>query len=222
MKTVVLAGATGVVGSRALEHLLGHEEVGRVVALGRRPPARQHPKLVSQVVDFADASALSAAMPDDVAVALCALGTTMKKAGSRAAFRAVDLEAVGAFAAAARRNGAKRFLLVSSLGADPASANFYLRTKGEAEAAVGELGYPQVTIVRPSFIDDEGARTERRLGERLALPVARALFRFVGHRSRYAPVTAETIARALVRSAFDTAAEPVRVIESDRIHQLGR
>ncbi len=224
MNTIVIAGASGVVGSRTLHHLLSREDVDRVVALGRRTLPFTSDKLVSKIVDFQDAASLADAMPDDVAVAMATLGTTMKKAGSKEAFRAVDRDAVVAFAAAARQKGARHLLLVTSIGANAHSSNFYLRTKGEAEEAVGRLGFPRVTILRPSFIDDEGARAERRLGERVALPLSRAFFALVGRTSRYAPVTADVIARALVRLALvrlDASTEPLRVIESDRLHALG-
>ncbi len=222
MSTVVMAGASGVVGSRALQHLLAREGVERVVALGRRPLSLEHPKLVSRVVDLRSPAAMAPEIPEGVEVALCCLGTTMKQAGSREAFRAVDHDAVVAFAEAARARGARRFLLVSALGADARSGNFYLRTKGEAEDAVARLGYPQLTVVRPSLIDDQGARGEVRLGERLALPVARAVFSLVGRTSRYAPVPADAIGKALVRLAFDDATEPRRTVPSEALHALGR
>ena len=222
MKTVVITGASGVVGARVLEQLLARAEVGRVVALGRRELAVAHPKLVSKVADLQSAESMAAAIPDDVAVAVCCLGTTMKKAGSKEAFAAVDRDAVVAFGQAARQRGADRFLLVSSIGADVDARTFYLRVKGEAEQALAKLGYPQLTVLRPSFIDDEGTRADDRLGERLGLPIARAVFSVIGKTHRYAPVSASTIARALVKLAFDDGArESVRTVQSDEIHALG-
>jgi uncharacterized protein YbjT (DUF2867 family) len=222
MKTVVIAGASGVVGARALQHLLAHPEVGRIVALGRRGLDVKHAKLGEAIVDFESASALADAIPDDVAIAICCLGTTMKKAGSKQAFAAVDRDAVVAFGRAALRKGAPRFLLVSSIGADANARTFYLRTKGEAEAALAELGFAQLTIVRPSVIDDEGTRADHRLGERVGLGLARAVFSVAGKTSRWAPVGADTIGRSLVRLAMDDSTERVRRIESDELHALGR
>lgn len=221
MSTVAIAGASGVVGSRVLQHLLAREGVERVVTVGRRPSPVQHEKLTARVVDLRDPAAVTAALPEGLAAAACCLGTTMKQAGSREAFRAVDLDAVVAFGRAALARGARRFLLVSSLGADPRSRSFYLRTKGEAEAALAQLGFPQLTVLRPSFIDDRGARAEFRPGERIGLPLLRALFSLAGRRSRFAPIAADTIARALVRLAFDATAERVRAVESERLHALG-
>lgn len=221
-KIVVLAGASGVVGSEVLGALLSREEIGQVVSVGRRAPPLRHDRLVSKIVDLHSAIAIAPEIPDGSAAAICCLGTTMKKAGSKDAFRAVDHDAVVAFAEAARGKDVPRFLVVSSIGADPGARTFYLRTKGETEEALRRLGFPQLTIVRPSFIDDRGTRPEHRLGERLALPLARAIFSVVGKTSRYAPIGADTIARAMVALAFDPIREPVRIVESDALHEIGK
>lgn len=221
MSTAVMTGASGVVGSRVLQHLLARDDVGRVVALGRRALSVQHEKLASKVADLQSPSAMALEIPEDVAVAVCCLGTTMKQAGSKEAFRAVDHDAVVAFGRAALQKGARRFVLVSSIGASARSASFYTKTKGEAEEALAGLGYPQLTVLRPSLIDDGGARSDHRLGERVALPVARAFFGVFGKTSRYAPISADVIARALVRLAFDDTTERVRFVESDALHGLG-
>jgi len=218
VNTVVIAGATGVVGSRALLHLLALPDVDRVVAIGRSRLRVDHPKLVSTVADLQSKAAIAREIPHGVAVAICCLGTTIKAAGSQNAFRAIDRDAVVTFAEAALERGAQRFLLVSSIGARAQSGNFYLRTKGETEDAVARLGYPQVTIVRPSFIDDQGTRREYRAKERLTLPLARLVFSIVGKTSRYAPVSADAIGKALAHFAFDQTAERVRIIESNRLH----
>jgi len=218
---VVIAGASGVVGARALHHLLASDNVTRVVAVGRRLLTRQHKKLVSRMVDVRSKTAIASAMPDGTAVAICCLGTTLKRAGSKEAFRAVDYGAVVAFAEAAREKGAQRFVLVSSVGANPRAGNFYLRTKGETEETLARLGYTQLTVLRPSFIDDEGARDEYRPLERVMLPIARLVFSIAGKTSRYAPVSADVIGQTIVRLAFDDTAERVRVVDSDALHALG-
>lgn len=218
MTAVAVAGASGVVGSRVLPLLLAREEVTRVVAVGRRALALEAPKLASKVVDLQSAPAIAAALPDGVDVAICSLGTTMKQAGSKEAFRKVDLDAVVAFATAARDRGARRFVLVSALDANAKAWSFYTRTKGEAEEALGKLGYPQLTIVRPALIDDQGTRPENRILERIGIPLTRAVF---GKTHRYAPVPADTLARALVRLALDSATTSVRVVESNELHALG-
>ncbi len=142
---------------------------------------------------------------------ICTLGTTIKAAGSQAAFAAVDRDLPVAIAAMARRHGATAFALNSSLGAS-LSGNFYLRTKAEAEAGIRALGYPSYTIVRPSLI--EAKRSEARLGEQIGLAVA-GVFRPLIPR-RYRPVSAEAIARRLLQSALD-AAPGEHIIESEAI-----
>jgi len=221
-KNVVIAGASGVVGARALHHLLARDDVGAISAVGRRVLPIQHEKLVSRIVDFRSKAAIASEIPDGTAVAICCLGTTLKQAGSKEAFRAVDHDAVVTFAEAARESGARRFALVSSIGADPRSRNFYLRTKGETEEALEQLGYPQLTVLRPSFIDDEGTRGEFRSGERMTLPLARVVFSVFGKTSRYAPVRADVIAKALIRLALDDTTQRVRIVESEQLHQLGK
>jgi uncharacterized protein YbjT (DUF2867 family) len=221
MKTVAIIGASGVVGSRTTRELLARDDV-RVIALGRRPVSLQHERLTSRVVDLQSRAAIAAELPDGVAIAISCIGTTMKQAGSKQAFRAVDHDAVIAFGEGARDKAVPRFLAVSALGANAASSNFYLRTKGEADDALSRLGFPQLSIVRPSLIDDEGTRPDARIGERIALPLTRAVFSIVGKTHRYAPIRADVIARALVRLAFDDTAERVRILESDQLHQLGR
>lgn len=221
MTTVAIIGTSGVVGSRILSLLLARDDVRRVVALGRRPAAVQHAKLESRVVDLLNAERIAAELPDGVALAISAIGTTIKRAGSQAAFRAIDHDAVLALAQAARTKGAERFAVVSGLGANPRSRNFYLRTKGEMEQALGQLGFAELIVLHPSLIDDQGTRTEHRLGERVALPVSRALFSIIGKTHRYAPISADVIARALVRLVFERSSERLRVVESDALHTLG-
>ena len=221
MDRVVIAGASGVVGSRVLHHLLLRKDVERVMAIGRRPLPSQDARLLSIVANLQDRADMARQMPYGATVAICCLGTTMRKAGSRDAFREVDLDAVLAFAETALASGARRFVLVSSLGADRPRGNFYLETKAAAERGVARLGFPQVRIVRPSFIDDEGRRDEYRPAERLALPLARVVFGLVGRTSRYAPIRADVLARAIVRLAFDDNPAPALAVESDRLHALG-
>ena len=218
---VAIAGASGVVGARVLHHLLRREDVDRVIAVGRRMLPLQHEKLVSKIVDLQNRTAIAAEIPEGTGTAFCCLGTTMKRAGSKEAFRAVDYDAVVAFAQAGLERGARRFLLVSSIGASASSANFYQKTKGEAEEALAGLGYAQLTVLRPSLIDDEGARGDDRPAERLTLPVARFVFGIVGKTRRYAPISADVIARAMVRLAFDSTTDRVRLVESDQLHRLG-
>jgi uncharacterized protein YbjT (DUF2867 family) len=134
-------------------------------------------------------------------VAICAIGTTMRLAGSQSAFRAVDFDIAVDFALAARGAGVGHMIIVSSVGADPASSNFYLRTKGEMEEAVRSLGFDRLDILRPGLLrGDRGP--ERRLGERIgviASPLVNLFLR--GGLAKYAAIDARAVATAIVRLA---------------------
>lgn len=195
MTTLLIAGATGLVGGHALRIALDDARVTRVVAPTRRP-LQPHPNLHNPIVDF-DALPADAAWWKVDAVA-CALGTTLRDAGSREAFRRVDFDYVRAIAVHARAGGALSFALVSSIGADATSRTFYLRTKGEAEDAVVTCGYPSVTVLRPSVIGGTRART--RPAEHIAMRALDALRPLVPRRYRVVP--AERIARVLVDRAL--------------------
>jgi len=193
MTTALLAGASGLVGRECLKLLAGDDGVTQVRVLARRPlpadgRARRVKELRTQFDDLAD-------HPEWFKVdwVFCALGTTMKTAGSREAFRRVDFDYPLAIARAARDQGASQFLLVSAMGANPRSPIFYNQVKGELEAAVQELGFASLTVARPSLL--LGDRQEWRAGEEIAKRVA-WLFP-----SRSRPVHASQVALALVRAA---------------------
>jgi uncharacterized protein YbjT (DUF2867 family) len=190
----LLAGATGAVGSQLLARLLARTDGTRVLTVGRRAPPLSHPRHEHLAATLDEFSAVLAGR--QVSEAFSCLGTTMQAAGSRSAFRAVDLDGVVAFAQAARAAGAGFFGLVSSAGADPGVRNFYLRTKGEAEAAVATLGFPSLVILQPGLL--RGERTEFRAGERLANLAAPLVDRLlVGSFSRYRSVPMAAVAVAL-------------------------
>lgn len=210
MTRLLIVGSTGLVGGHALARALADARFAQVIAPTRRPLLLQHAKLENPVVDF-DALPASAAWWRVDAV-VCGLGTTIGDAGSRPAFRRVDFDYVLAAATHARAAGASSFALTSALGAHPDSRNFYLRTKGEAEAALRSLDYPSLTLVRPSMIGGERAR--RRRLEHVAARLMRAVEPMVPR--RYRVVRAERIAQCLLDAAF--AAEPgVRAVESEHI-----
>jgi len=218
MRTALLAGASGLVGGFLLRQLLDSPEYGRVIVLIRRPLELTHPKLAAVLVDFSDLGKIGADLRCDDA--FCCLGTTIKRAGSRAAFRAVDHTAVLAFAWLAQRNGAERFFVVSSLGANAQSRIFYNRVKGETEEALEVLGFRTLAIFRPSLL--LGPRPKPRLGERIGaaiLWVAEPLM--VGGLRKYRSIPAEVVARAMVRCSFGRPGQGVLIFPSDEIHDLG-
>ena len=206
---ILLAGATGLTGEHLLDRLLNEPTVARVLAPSRRPLAA-HPHLENPVGELA---ALLPHLSGNVDIAFCCLGTTIKQAGSEAAFRAVDHDLVLAFAERARALGARHLLVISALGADPRSSVFYNRVKGETEEALQAMGWPQLTIVRPSLL--LGPRREFRLGERLAAPLMRWI------PGKYRGIEAAVLARALWRLALEEG-EGTRIVESDELRRLGR
>ena len=198
-RSVLIVGATGLVGSACLRRLVEDGGIGRIVVLTRRPlpPELREPdvegKIEEHVVDFERVEEAAPTMAVDTVI--CALGTTIKKAGSRERFRAVDFTYPHAVARLSRNQGAAHFLLVSALGADRESRFFYNRVKGDVEAALRDLSFPSLTILRPSLL--LGERDEFRLGEALAKPFS---FLFPG---KYRPVEADQVARVLVQRAAD-------------------
>jgi len=192
-RTAVIAGATGLVGREILAGLLEDATVTAVHALGRRPLAVQHPRLTSHVVDFGALPTLPA-----LDEAYLALGTTIRVAGSQAAFRAIDFDANLAVARAAKEAGARRVGLVSAMGADARSRIFYSRVKGELEEALAALGFDALVIARPSLLaGNRGVLGQpARSGEKLALRIG-ALLRPITP-SNYRAITAGDVAGALL------------------------
>lgn len=208
MKLLVV-GATGLVGRSVLEFALADARITAVVALIRRS-LPQHPKLQAVQVDFDHLPADAPWWQADAVI--CALGTTMRIAGSQEAFRRVDYEYPLAVARLARQHGTPAFVLNSALGADPSSRIFYSRVKGEVERELTRLNFPSLTLARPGFIG--GNRDEVRTGERVTLAVLGALGSLVPKRWRMNP--APTIARAMLDAAIR--GEPgLHVISSDRL-----
>lgn len=195
-RTALLAGATGLVGRELLQGLLRDAEVRSVHVLARRDLPLAHPKLTVHRTDFA--SPLPA-LPTIDEVYL-ALGTTIKVAGSQAAFRAVDFDANLAVARAARAAGAKRLGLVSAMGADAHSRIFYNRVKGELEDALTPLGFDGIAIARPSFLagNRESLGQPVRSGETLALNISRWLRPLIP--ANFRSVAAADVAAALLRA----------------------
>ena len=192
-RRIVLIGATGLVGGQSVERLeaAGHD----VHVLARRATGRGKERIAPPD----DWPALVRELGGDVAI--CAIGTTMRKAGSEAAFRAVDFDIAVDFARAARESGVPRMIAISSVGADSGSANFYLRIKGEMEEALGALGFDRLDLLRPGLLrGDRGP--ERRLGERIGIlvsPLVNLMLR--GRLDRYAAIDSALVAAAVARLA---------------------
>jgi len=219
-RTALLLGATGLVGGHCLDRLLTDDRYGRVTTLTRRPLPRvknAEAHLDARVVDFD----LLAEQWDVAATDVyCCLGTTMKAAGSREAFRRVDHDYVVEAARLAHAAGARRLAIVSAIGADPGSRVFYTRVKGEAERDVAALGYDCVEIFQPSLL--LGARPQPRPGERVAIAGSSAVAGLmIGRLRRYRPIEAGDVAAAML-AALRLGRSGVRTHTYDQIMALAR
>lgn len=215
---ICLVGATGLVGSALIAKALGRDDV-RVIGVGRReaalPRGARMEMLVGEPIDWPQLIRASRAT-----VLVCALGTTIKAAGSPEQFRAIDHDLVRFSAEAAREAGIDHMILVSSIGADRASKNFYLRVKGETEDALGRLGFRRLDLLRPGLL--RGAREERR-------PLERAMQAFAplvdlllqGRLSRFRSIRACDIASAILSLAH-AGSEGTFVHEHDALRRLAK
>ncbi|CAM4470582.1 NAD(P)H-binding protein [Paenibacillus tarimensis] len=212
----VIAGASGLVGQELVKLLLGDKRYEQVTILVRKKLSMAHPKLVQREINFdlleqlADQRELFAG-----AVIYCTLGTTIKKAGSQEAFARVDYEYPLALGRLAKEHNADRFLIVTSMGANPQSRIFYNRVKGQVERDLRALGLPSLYIFRPSLL--LGNRSEFRLGERIGAVAAAGLpFLWVGGMKRFKPVEARVVALAMQQAA-DQGPDGEQIYESSAI-----
>lgn len=201
---VLLAGGSGLVGRELLQMLLAGPSVSEVHVLARRELPLRHSALIQHRVDFAALPSLPR-----VHEVYIALGTTIKVAGSQAAFRAVDFDAVVAVAKAAKAAGATRLGVVSAMGANAGSRVFYNRVKGEMEQALATLDFQTLVIARPSLLvgDREALGQPARAGEEIGLKVSRWLGPLIPANLR--PIAASAVARALVRAVRETTGQRV-------------
>lgn len=206
---LLLLGATGLVGSHVLDLAIADERIDKVIAPARRPLPEQ-PGLIAPQVDFDHLPGGADWWQADAVI--CALGTTMKKASSREAFRRVDYEYPMQAARLARRHGTSVFVLNSARGADPDSRVFYSRVKGELERDLQAVGFDSLTFVRPGLIG--GEREEFRLGEYVASVVLGAIGPVLPRKWRINP--AGHIALAMIDAAV-VARPGVELVESQTL-----
>jgi uncharacterized protein YbjT (DUF2867 family) len=214
----IIVGSTGLVGNLLLDELSANPKFSAITTLVRRATGRKFSKLSEVVVDFSDINSWKEMIKGDVCF-IC-LGTTIKTAGSKEAFEKVDLELPVKLAQAASENGVKKLLVISSLGANPMTKNFYLRTKGIMEFKVKEVFQGKVHFFRPSLL--LGNRSENRTGEKFAqwiMPLLSFLLR--GKMKKYRAIEAGTVARAMMNVAVDDHFNEM-IIESDRMEVLGK
>ncbi len=213
MTTLLILGATGLVGKQLLQQALANERIKRIIAPTRRP-LPEHSKLENPLVDFQSLPTQASWWHVDAAV--CALGSTIAQAGSQEAFYKVDHDFVLAAAQLLRSAGMPCFVLNSSLGAKIDGGSFYLRVKGQTERDLAALNFTSLTIVRPSLLDG-GKRPENRYGEQAAIFFTRLLGPLIPLRLR--PVSTALVANAMLRAALAGSAGTT-IIESDALHDV--
>jgi len=197
-RTALLAGATGLIGNHCLDFLLNDNAYDSVNILVRKEIQLKRPKLRQLVVNFDKLNEYASSIKaDDV---FCCLGTTIKKAGSQANFKKVDLEYPVEIARIALENGAGQYLFVTAIGADKSSLVFYNRVKGEVEQTVKKLPYKSIHIFRPSLL--LGERQEHRSGEKFGT----ALYHltsplFIGPLKKYKAIEGKAVAGAMAECA---------------------
>ena len=192
MQNIAIIGATGLVGSKLLEQIVKHKSNSKVFVVSRNQPANLPDNIEHIPLNQGDYS-----FPDEISTAFCCLGTTMKKAGSKEAFRKVDFDMVTEFAQRAKDCGAKSFAIVCSIGANAKSRNFYLRTKGQVEDELKKFGFERLIIARPSLL--LGKRNEKRFGEDIGKVLYKVFsFVFIGPLKKYKGINAEDVAKAML------------------------
>lgn len=211
MKTAIVIGATGLIGSNLIKQLLESDKFKQVKVFTRRSVKINHPQLEEHIVDFDQLNSWQYLLTGDVLFS--AMGTTMKKAGSKATQYKIDYTYQYDVAAASANNGVKTYCLVSSAGANPKSSVFYSRMKGELDEAVQKLGFKHTFIFRPSIL--AGDRKENRVGERIGLVLANIITRVPGL-NKYRPIDGNIVAKAMINVA-ETAGER----SSIKIYTLG-
>ena len=189
----ILIGATGLVGSTILQLLIEDDRYDAVLVFHRQSTGISHPKLEEHIIDFDDIDSWKSNIKGDHLFS--ALGTTIKKAGSKEAQYKIDYTYQYQVAKSASENGVSGYALVSSLGANSTSNSFYTRIKGELDEAVQELKFENLLILRPSFLD--GDRNEFRLGERIGMVLAKIACKIPGLK-KYHPIKAEIVAKAMI------------------------
>jgi len=214
---VLLAGASGLVGNHTLDYLIEDDSVSTIVLLVRSKLLLSHAKIIQIVTNFdqLDTVSLGDYGLDSVDSALCALGSTIKKAGSQKAFHTIDCSYVLNFAEFASKYGAKKFAVISALGADSKSSVFYNRVKGEMEDGLKKKNFETLTIIRPSLL--LGERKEHRPAEKFFIHISPMINKtLIGPLKKYRGIEAKKVASHLARSIHSQERGHV-IIENDQM-----
>lgn len=216
MKTALIIGSTGLIGTQLLELLLESTVYEKVIVFVKRDSGIQHPKLTQHIIAFDKPETYKElVIGDDF---FCTIGTTIKNAKSQDAFRKVDFEYPKAFATMALQNDVKQFFLISSLDALSSSTNFYLKTKGEIEDFLENCPFESTIILRPSLL--LGKRKEFRLGEKIGAFFMKTFsFLFIGNLKKYKTIESKDVAKAMFHIAQQNY-KGFHIIESDSIQEI--
>ncbi|MFH1250391.1 MAG: NAD(P)H-binding protein [bacterium] len=218
MKTAIIIGATGLVGSHLTRQLLEDEHYDKVKIFVRRSPNITHKKLVTHIVNFDDIQFWKKHLTGDELFS--AMGTTIKKAGSQAAQYQIDFSYQYDVAKAAADNCVKQFVLVSSAGADSCSKNFYLRMKGELEDAVAGLIFKRIIIFKPSIL--AGKRSERRIMESIGIGATYLFTTVLPFIKKYRPIKGATVAAAMINAANLDITEKISEYSLNQIFSIAK
>jgi len=215
-KTALVIGSTGLVGRLLVLNLLEDNCFEKIISFSRRSLDINHSKLREYLIDFEEVNKWKEWVRGDVLFS--ALGTTIKQAGSKAAQYKVDFTYQYEVARIAAENQVSRYVLVSSLGADPTSRIFYSRMKGELDEAVRKLGFEKISIVRPSAL--KGEREKERKSERIVIAVTGSVIKILPFLKKYQPIDAGIVARAMINISMDESEEKYRIFNNDVLFKL--
>ncbi len=213
-RTAIIFGASGLIGNELLHLLLSNKNYHSILSFGRKKLDIDHPKLEQFLIDFEELDSYSEQLKaEDV---YCCLGTTIKKAKSKEAFRKIDLEYVSQIASIATKNKVNNFSVVSSLGTDINSSNFYLKTKGEMEEVLKTYNFNQLLILRPSVL--LGKRNEQRIGEQIGKVVVQIISPLlVGRLKKHRGIKASVVAQKMIEFTLQNR-KGIFILESDTLN----
>jgi uncharacterized protein YbjT (DUF2867 family) len=198
-KIAIITGASGLIGSKLLNILIESREYDTVVSLARKRLQKRHPKLVQEIVNFGEADSYLSFIKGDAL--FCCLGTTQKQTPNEEDYYKIDHDYPVDLARAALKNGVPEFHFVSAIGADASSSNFYLKTKGEAERDLKEIGLPSLHIYEPSLLT--GRKRKRRIGERIATVVMKLINPLlIGGLKKYQSIDGAIVAKAMFNQSL--------------------
>ncbi len=216
MKTAIILGSSGIVGTALLQQLITDEAYSKIKILVRKPSEIKHPKIEEIIVDFKNINSYQHLVVGDILFSC--MGTTLKNAKSKAAQYEVDFTYQFQTAKAAAENGVKTYVLISSIGASAKSSTFYLRMKGELEEAVKPLPFQQINIARPGPLG--GNRKEFRISEVLSFPILK-FFNGLGLFKKYRIIDVEIVAKAMMNSTKQNE-NKWNVFESEEMFTIGK